>query len=392
MSEDKQNSSEITEKDRNQTNQNAPKSNPKVVKSNSNGVAVAIAMLFGIAGIGIGGYSLYLNYTVDKSSEVKTKVTTLNDQLERLDRNVTHVKASEATLSQSVDKIQNRDQQIKSSVNQMLGAYEGKLDVLKQSVTQVQNTYLLPQSELREQIQLVNINAAQIYLNLADQYIKVTGDKSAGIALAQKAEQSLMVLGASANEQVSKIRIAISALKSNRYNGLKDEVAKLAQLEKISTGLALKVPGEANKIANDEPKKDTSWKDGLDASWDRLRSLVTVSQLNDTESALLNSRVRGQLIMTLQFNVEQAKIAMLRGDEQMYNSSMASAHDLVIKYFKENGQYSQWIRLASSVNFPESISNVAALDSAIESVDKLSKHFLQDNNNLPQADMTKGAK
>ncbi len=360
--------------------------------ANSSSLGVAIAILFGLVGIGVGGYSLYLNYTVDKSTEVTAKIGMLNNQVEGLDKNVTYLKSSEATLSQSVNALQNRDQQIKSSVNQMLGAYEGKLDVLQQSVTQVQNTYLLPQSELRQQIQLVNINAAQIYLNLADQYIKVTGDKSAGIALARKAEQSLLVLGATANEAISKIRIAISELKSSKYNGLKDEVAKLAQLESISSGLAIKIPGEVNKITNDKSQMNGSWKDALGASWERIRSLVTVSKVNDTESALLNSRVRGQLVMTLQFNVEQAKIAMLRGDRQMYQDSMKTARDLVVKYFKENTQYTQWVHLASTIRFPASIANVASLGSAIESVDQLSQKYIQNNRKLPDLSNAQGAK
>jgi len=362
--------------------QNHEKKESKRTKSSKSNVAwVPLAIIIGLIGSGLGGYSLYLNYESSSNRLIKTKFATLDAKVAQANDSLMRLKVSEISLTQKVSELRDRDQQIKSAVNQMLGSYEGQLAVLQQAITQVKNTYLLPQSELRQQVELVNINAARIYLNMADQYIAITGDKKSGISLAEKSEQVLMILGEPANESISKIRIAIAALKASENDGLKDEVAKLGQLETLSVGLGLKLPSD---LHNKKVKSAATWQEGLDQSWDKMKSLITVSELNGTDSALLNSRVRSQIIMTLQFDVEQAKISILRGDQKMYQNSMDSANNLVIKYFQQNAQYSQWIKLASTINFPDTTKHVISLNAAIEAVDKLNKAYFNNQKDTVQ--------
>jgi uncharacterized protein HemX len=362
--------------------QNREKKESKRTKSSKSNVAwVPLAIIIGLIGSGLGGYSLYLNYESSSNRLIKTKFATLDAKVAQANDSLMHLKVSEISLTQKVSELRDRDQQIKSAVNQMLGSYEGQLAVLQQAITQVKSTYLLPQSELRQQVELVNINAARIYLNMADQYIAITGDKKSGISLAEKSEQVLMILGEPANESISKIRIAITALKASENDGLKDEVAKLGQLETLSVGLGLKLPSD---LHNKKVKSAATWQEGLGQSWDKMKSLITVSELDGTDSALLNSRVRSQIIMTLQFDVEQAKISILRGDQKMYQNSMDSANNLVIKYFQQNAQYNQWIKLASTINFPDTTKHVISLNAAIEAVDKLNKAYFNNQKDTVQ--------
>lgn len=77
------------------------------------------------------------------------------------------------------------------------------------------------------------------------------------------------------------------------------------------------------------PPKDASkapdWQKGLQQTWEKLKKLVTVKQLNTTAKPFLLPEEHALVLWNVRLELEQAKLAAWRGEAMAYNRSLKMA-------------------------------------------------------------------
>ena len=347
---------------------------------------IAVALIIGglgvVFGLGIGAYGLYSAYAGEQNrhqqkSRYQQQAEQLQTRLASLETRLNKVDGEQQQLQERLSRLQNRDQQIKSAVNEALGRYEGRLTTLQQGMKQLRHSYLLPEARLHQQVALVNTNAARLYLNLAAQVLWLADDRDAALRLLHQATVALQEENddnsAAAAAKIRQVRMAVQAGKRQSMNQILQQLQKLSSL---SGQLVLLKPAGA---AVDKPDANAghdsgySWREALGQSWQRLQSLVTVTHLDSKQKALLDPDSRRQMVFLLKLYVDEARVALLRHNQEAFNERLQQARQLVSTYFKTDSAFDQWVEQASSIHYPRDNRTRQAFQEAREAVRNLAQ-------------------
>lgn len=74
-----------------------------------------------------------------------------------------------------------------------------------------------------------------------------------------------------------------------------------------------------------DASKATGWQTGLQQTWEKLKKLATVKQLNTTAKPFLLPEEHALVLWNVRLELEQAKLAAWRGEEVAYNRSLKMA-------------------------------------------------------------------
>lgn len=153
---------------------------------------------------------------------------------------------------------------------------------------------------------------------------------------------------------------------------LADEITKLGAIETPDiTGMALKLRSLQNRVASLPLKGETGselqetttteeaqnsagtsgWKKFLDEIWTALKSLVTIRRVNGDDSALIPPDQRAFLRENLRLQLETARLALFRNDDQSFHSGLETAKDWLTRYFNtDSGPTSSMLDTLARLN------------------------------------------
>lgn len=189
---------------------------------------------------------------------------------------------------------------------------------------------------------------AEYLLSIANQKLHLIGDIKAVLAAMEAADQRLHDSG---DPAVFKVREAlaqeIALLKKLEAPDVVGISAKLLDLENKAAHLPLFLP-HAGKVAEQrqqdmarQPKPedtdaDAPKKDVLESTLDELKDLITVRRTDRPIEAILTPEEAEALRQVLLLKLETGRVALLRGDQQLYQDSLGSARDWVKQHFDQS--------------------------------------------------------
>ncbi|MGB2325412.1 MAG: uroporphyrinogen-III C-methyltransferase [Pseudomonadales bacterium] len=336
----------MTDKQDAQTTPQATKGQPKAnkaaapklaQKSATGGRMAGILALLALLLAAYTSYQVWLTNqqlaNLQQASQQQASVQeSLAGEVSRAGAEVVSLKSSWQQQKQTLAKQQNMDVALQEALQQM-------------AQTQNQSQQQLPKWELAE---------AEYLLRLANQRLAMEQNPAAVITLLQAADEIMR-----SSEQVGgylvrqAIATDIGALSSVSVVDVEGVYARLAGLLEQSLGLnyiaviPLKAAEEntaADAINEEKPAETLTWDqkawqvagDLAEGTWQELQSLVRIQERTNADQWLLSPDMEVLLAMRLQLGLTQAQAALLRGQQDIYQSSLAQVASLLHDYYRHS--------------------------------------------------------
>jgi len=219
--------------------------------------------------------------------------------------------------------------QLNASLADRLDALPGRFTALEQRLDAVQGGSFDARGELLR-------SEAEYYLTVANTELTLTGDFESAVTALELADGRLAELG---NPELAAVRQAIAgeliALKSLRLPDIEGIVFGLGRLAARADALPLRADLPVS-LAND-PSAELEAEPGLGRLWlaikGTLLDLVRIERRDDPVPQALSAAERKLARRQLQIELELARIAALRADEQAFTSGLETAIALLERDF-----------------------------------------------------------
>ncbi|MGB0446094.1 MAG: uroporphyrinogen-III C-methyltransferase [Pseudomonadales bacterium] len=337
----------MTDKQDAQTTPQATKGQPKANKAAAPKLAQKSATGGRMAGILALLALLLAAYT-------SYQVWLTNQQLANLQQASQQQASVQESLAGEVSRAGAEVVSLKSSWQQQkqtLAKQQQNMDVaLQEALQQMAQT----QNQSQQQLPKWELAEAEYLLRLANQRLAMEQNPAAVITLLQAADEIMR-----SSEQVGgylvrqAIATDIGALSSVSVVDVEGVYARLAGLLEQSLGLnyiaviPLKAAEEntaADAINEEKPAETLTWDqkawqvagDLAEGTWQELQSLVRIQERTNADQWLLSPDMEVLLAMRLQLGLTQAQAALLRGQQDIYQSSLAQVASLLHDYYRHS--------------------------------------------------------
>ena len=279
------------------------------------GASLLLGILALNAALAVGGFYLWQQQN-RATDEARERITRLKEDQQRLSRALDE---SRRALDDRLRAFQETQQGLRDD-----------LAALLERSGHLRNDWMIAEAEYL--IRLANhrllldrdVDTALAALATADERLRDTGDPA--LIPARKALADDMA--------------ALRALPRVDRTGLSLQLSALAQ-RVASLPLATPSPehmpdSPANPAGDGEAaaaEADTPWWGSLSGAWEILRGLIVIRQHDDPVQPLIPPEQRFFLTHNLVLQLEQARIALLRGEQAIYRERVQQAHTWVARYF-----------------------------------------------------------
>lgn len=177
--------------------------------------------------------------------------------------------------------------------------------------------------------------AVRHLLTLADQRAALAADWPAVEAALAAADDRLATLGGARyqplREAIATVRQEVAAVEPPDVPGL---AARLTGVSAAVGDLPLRRPGGTPVADAGAPAEPVSgWRSALAAVGDALSELVVVRRHDEDVRPLVAPEREENLRLNLQLQLESARVALLRGEDETWRNTLEQARDWVERYF-----------------------------------------------------------
>ncbi|EPJ81868.1 MULTISPECIES: uroporphyrinogen-III C-methyltransferase [Pseudomonas] len=293
---------------------------PKRSGGRNNGLVI-LALLFGVAGIGVAGWGVWQLRAVQASHQVQ--------RTQMLD------------LAAQTQTLQQHEQQLSTQLAQLPAA--GELEERRRLVSQLQGD----QQRLSQRLETVlgasrkdwRLAEAEHLLRLASLRLSALQDINSAQALVQGADEILREQddpGAfAARDQLAKSLAALRSIDQPDRTGLFLQLAALRDQATQLNELApeYKDKGESLLGLTTGDNQDSRWAQW----WDQISHYIRIDFNADKNvRPLLAGQSLTQVRLALSLAIEQAQWAALNGEPQVYTRAMVEARDVLLSNFNQD--------------------------------------------------------
>ncbi len=236
-------------------------------------------------------------------NRVRAEQRALRDELDDADEDIAALRQFDASLAERLDAVPGR-----------FAALEERLDAVQGGSFDARGTLLLSEAEY--------------YLAVANTELTLAGDFETAATALELADRRLAELG---NPELAPVREAIRgellALRSLRLPDIEGIVFSLGRLAARADELPLRADLPASLAGEPDPKLEAE--PGLGRLWlaikGTLLDLVRVERRDDPVPQAMSAAERALARRQLEIELELARIAALRADEQAFASGLETA-------------------------------------------------------------------
>ena len=127
-------------------------------------------------------------------------------------------------------------------------------------------------------------------------------------------------------------KLALSAVNNVDIEGLILQIqSAVLAVDDLHILLAPSVESESSR--QDSRGRSSDWRGALTQAWQQVKSLVVIRHQQNGTAAVLVPKQRYFLYQNLKLKLESAQLALLNGQQSVYDSSLSSASDWLNLYF-----------------------------------------------------------
>lgn len=362
---------------------------PAAPRKGASAFVAWLALLLVLALAGAAGWSVL---------ELQRREAALANRLQELEGSAAEKGASVAALEELQEASEALQRQLDTALEelrrdsadqaQLLQALETGLAEQGTALEQ-QRSQLARQGESLSRIDASDreswlLAEAEYLLRLANQRLIMTGDVAAARALLDNVDGILRELDDAALHSVrAAVASDLAALRAVPEVDVEGIYLRLgALLEQAGELAILRLPGEQRELQPPpQPRQEAApgdWQQSLQAGWesalDKLSDYLTIRRRDVPVEALMDPRWEGLVRQNLRMLLEQARVALLSGNQALYRESLERARYWVTEFFQSDEatarsmarEIDQLAAVQVDVALPDVSASLAALDDAME--------------------------
>lgn len=344
-----------------------------------------LALVLSLVALGGSGY-LYWQSMQTKQQNQAAFDDTIKSLKTDVSNAVSETKEQLATARSSVDA---QVKQVNSNLNALQSAStqeKQSIAELQERLTQSIQQVMAKQSNTRKDWLLAEV---EYLLRLANQRILMENTSVGALALLKSADK---ILKETDDVSIYAVRKAlasdIASLEAVPTFDLEGSYLKLAALNEQVDNLRILPLTDKNKLPSliEEITPESvseSWTQGLKESWakatDKLEKLVVIQHRDEQVEPLMSPEQTYYLQQNLHLMLEQAQLALLQKEQNMFDKSLAKAEQWVSTYFDQKDPTTQALlrglgeikTLQISPELPNISSSLSSLKSYLQQMTKL---------------------
>ncbi|MDJ0812833.1 MAG: uroporphyrinogen-III C-methyltransferase [Woeseiaceae bacterium] len=257
-------------------------------------------------------------------ADLRNRIATADQSLSNLDAEVDDLADADAQAAAELDALRaDLDQRI-----QLLDSLPARMSNLEDSVAAIQgistgarNTLLLAEAEY--------------YMQLANAQLQLAGNPELAAMALGMADDRIVQLAEPALVEVRRaLADELAALDNMDKPDIEGATLTLSSLARVVATLPLRQTGVDETGDAAVAEEDTS---GVDRAWDSVKraasGLVRVTPPDETALPLLTPDAEYFLRTNLTLQLQVARLALLRGEQAVFEESLADADDWLRDYF-----------------------------------------------------------
>jgi uroporphyrin-3 C-methyltransferase len=316
------------------------------------------------------GFTWYQNQVLSVQSESKLSlgVTEIGGQVSRLGDSISRLQQDQSNVITRADLDSNM-LRLKTQFDQNVNDIEQNQDDLNESIEKINtdlekgvNQYLV--DEVSQLLRLANnsvlfgkdTKSAENALNLADQQLKTLSDPRYALVRVQ-------------------INAEIEQLRSVKLVDVTAVSASLNEMREQISGLPLFNEPDSNQLAT-QPlavAEEVTWRSELKKIWSDVLSSVQIQRVDQPPKPLLAPEQRYFLDQNIQLSLASASLALLQGEQAVYEHNLTTAKTWLMDYFdqKDEGVASVLKSLSALIDQPVSVTmpNITGSYQALQEID-----------------------
>lgn len=333
---------------------------------------VVVVFIFAVLGLAASMFALYkqqsYNQTLQKlESVVTTPVKTDNTAAKLLQSKLDAQTVKLDNQAKMIDELKAKQVSQQNEVTEALKANQLNQVQLSQNVAQLKQSYLLPSSELSQQIQQMHKQAVVINLQFAKQAWQVLGSKAQSLFFLNQAKTLLMNVDGAA-----KWMPALDAFMTqiNNEPSIDESLTKINNLQQLLLSLHIQSPltlAKNNQPDNsnvNEANQKNNWQDALSHSWQQMKSLIQVEKIKPQDQLLLSQHAQMKVLAGLYQLIWQLKLAVINNNVQMLTEVKAQFKQTLEQYFKADNSSKKMMTILATIN----VVNTDAINSDIDAL------------------------
>lgn len=332
MSETEDNEPEVTE----------PEVTPQPARKSGGGGIAWLALLISVAALGVVGYTQYKDWRAEQEidltagnveaslSNLSGRINATNDALAETTAQFEALSQADASVAGRIDAVQleqsdiNERLRLLNSLPIRISNTEAALATLQGVSAGARDNWLLGEAEY--------------YMQLANAQLQLAGNPDLAELALSMADDRVAQL---ANPALTNVRIAladeIAALAGMQTPDIEGITLQLASLARVIESLPLRPIERIEDAADETPEEEVG---RLDRAWNSIKSATTgiiKHRTTDEEvMPLISPEAEYFLRTNLALQMQTARLALLRGEQQVYEASLNDAGLWLELYFDAN--------------------------------------------------------
>lgn len=279
-----------------------------------------------------------VGYMIVEDRRTRAVEESSTDTLERLAGRIDEAQASLSDLDDDLEDLVSGDAALESQIDELQRELESRADILQSlpgRMTNLENSVAALQGASAGARDTWLLAEAEYYMQLANAQLQLGNNPRLAMLALEMADERVVQL---ADPGLTDVRRALAeelaALEAMEKPDLEGTTLTLASLARVVDTLPLRTPGSDNGESGGAADREQgaaarAW----DSVKDAMSGLVKVTPPDEETRALLTPDAARLIRSNLALQLQAARLALLRGEQAIFEQSLEDADALLSEYF-----------------------------------------------------------
>ena len=279
-----------------------------------------------------------VGYMIVEDRRTRALEESSTDTVERLAGRIDEAQASLSDLDEDLEDLVSGDAALESQIDELQRELESRADILQSlpgRMTNLENSVAALQGASAGARDTWLLAEAEYYMQLANAQLQLGNNPRLAMLALEMADERVVQL---ADPGLTDVRRALAeelaALEAMEKPDLEGTTLTLASLARVVDTLPLRTPGSDNGESGGAADREQgaaarAW----DSVKDAMSGLVKVTPPDEETRALLTPDAARLIRSNLALQLQAARLALLRGEQAIFEQSLEDADALLSEYF-----------------------------------------------------------
>ncbi len=260
------------------------------------------------------------------------------DSLQRLASRIDESRASLSSANERIEDLVSSDEALQSSIADLQSDASSSADLLESlpgRMSNLENSVAALRGASAGARDTWLLAEAEYYMQIANAQLQLGNNPRLAMLALEMADERVVQM---ANPGLTDVRRALAeelaALEAMEKPDLEGATLTLASLARVVDSLPLRAPGSSAAGAGDAPAEEQgaaarAWASAKEA----MSGLVKVTPPDEETRALLTPDATRLIRNNLALQLQAARLALLRGEQAIFEQSLEDADALLMQYF-----------------------------------------------------------